>query len=456
MHIFEEKVKKFIDENNMFDANPVIAGVSGGADSVCLLLVLNKLGYKTVVAHINHNLRGDEAKRDEDFVRALAEKHNLPFELLSADINEICKREKISCETAGRNVRYSFFSKLSQKYHTNSIAVAHNKNDSAETVIINLIRGSAISGLKGIASVNGNIKRPLLCAERCEIEKYLSDIGQSYVTDSTNNENIYTRNIVRNDILKMMSEINPNIVSTIYDNTKVIFEENNFIEKTTDIYEAKYVSKENGSLVFDTKNVCDICIKKRIIARCAKKFFNGKGVLTSHHINAIASLNSGKKFIFASYLTVINNCGKLWFIANEENKEFCLKLNTNGLTSVPEINEVFESKFITYNDYANSKDENNSIFISCDEIDSDIFIRNKRNGDKFQPYGMTGTQSIKKYFSNLKIPQNMRCKIPIIAAKSEIMAVFPYRIDRKFAIDENTEKILKITKLRGDKNEFKQ
>lgn len=424
----------------------IITGVSGGADSVCLATVLKNLGYKLVIAHVNHNLRGDEAKRDENFVRSFAKSLNFPFECLSADIKKVSAENKISCETAGREVRYKFFTKLSLKYHTDCIAVAHNKNDNAETVLINFIRGAGLNGLKGISPSNSNVKRPLLDISRNEIENYLKDNNIDFVTDSTNFDDIYTRNIVRNKILKSMEDINPNIINTIDSNSKIIMSENNFIEKTTDVYAKRVLSYKDTVLLLDLNDSnIDECIKRRLIVKAIKTQLGDVKKITSDHIESILSLKSGKKFILGSRLTVRNNCGKLCFIANEEKVSFCYELIPGKIVFIKELG------YGLYAEFTNSfKKESDSIFIDYDRINSPIFVRSRKIGDRFSPFGINGTQSVKDYFINSKIPYHLRDKIPIIASNDGIIGIFPERIDNKFTVSEGTEKILKITKVQGD------
>ena len=240
MHYLEKNVQNFITKHKMFEEDfPIVVGVSGGADSICLATILKNLGYNIVVVHINHNLRGDEAKYDEEFVREFAYKNNLPFELLSADVKNISIKEKISLEMAGRNIRYDFFENLSQKYHTNYIAVAHNKNDNAETILINIIRGASLNGQKGMMPINNKIYRPLLDVTRTQIEEYLSEFSIKYVDDSTNFEDIYTRNIIRNNIIRTVEKINPSFINTLTFNSHLISDDNDFINICADNYAKK-------------------------------------------------------------------------------------------------------------------------------------------------------------------------------------------------------------------------
>ena len=208
-----DALSHFIEENQLIKkGDRIVLGVSGGADSICLLHILSciqkALEIRLFVVHINHGIRGEEAKRDEDFVRDFCKRLNVEFFAFHYDIKKMAREQKISEEEAGRKARYSTFDTVAKKIiqkegvdaQNVKIAIAHNKDDNAETILHNLSRGSGISGLKGILAQNGNIIRPLLCFSRQEIEEYLSKNNIEYMTDSTNLENEYTRNILRNEV----------------------------------------------------------------------------------------------------------------------------------------------------------------------------------------------------------------------------------------------------------------
>ncbi len=218
--IMEKKVLKYIEENRMLDdIKNVIVGVSGGADSVCLLLMLEPVcrskNIGIAAAHINHGIR-ETAARDEEYVRSLCEKLDVPFFVHYCNIHELAKEKHISVEEAGRMERYGFFKKLSNEREKCVTAVAHNANDNAETILFNLMRGSGLQGLCGIKPVNSGIIRPLLCCEREEIEDYLKSRNIGYMTDETNLTLDYSRNVIRNVIISQAKEkINPAVVQNI-------------------------------------------------------------------------------------------------------------------------------------------------------------------------------------------------------------------------------------------------
>ena len=208
--MFARKIQKYIQEKKLFaPSDKILVALSGGADSVALLCVLRQLGYECVCAHCNFHLRGEESDRDEAFVRALCEERNIPLCVTHFDTEAYARQNKLSIEMAARELRYAWFEQMRVQTHAAVTAVAHHRDDSVETFLLNMVRGTGINGLKGIAPVNGCVVRPLLTVGRTEILDYLASQKQPYVTDSTNLEDVYARNKLRLDVLPVLREINP-------------------------------------------------------------------------------------------------------------------------------------------------------------------------------------------------------------------------------------------------------
>lgn len=214
--MFIRKVSQFIEEKHLLGSgDKVLVALSGGADSVALLRVLLRLGYVCEAAHCNFHLRGEESVRDERFVRALAESLGVPLHVIHFDTNAYAASHNVSVEMAARELRYDWFAKLRQECGAKVVAVAHHRDDSVETFLLNLVRGTGINGLQGIRPVNGEVVRPLLCVSRAEILDYLSSLGQDYVTDSTNLQDEFVRNKLRLNVIPMLETINPSVSDTI-------------------------------------------------------------------------------------------------------------------------------------------------------------------------------------------------------------------------------------------------
>ena len=212
----KKKIAQYIDQEKLFTReDKILVTLSGGADSVALLRLLLDMGYTCEAAHCNFHLRGDESVRDEMFVRELCLQLVVPLHVQHFQTMEEAEKRHISIEMAARELRYAWFEQLRLQQGADVIAVAHHKDDSVETLLLNLIRGTGINGLLGIRPKNGNIVRPLLCLDRKEITEYLQEIGQSYVTDSTNLQDEYTRNKIRLNLLPLMQEINPSVKESL-------------------------------------------------------------------------------------------------------------------------------------------------------------------------------------------------------------------------------------------------
>lgn len=269
----EQKVLQTISEYELIEKNDkIIIGVSGGPDSMCLLDCLfclkDELKIQIYVAHINHMLR-KEAKEETKYVQEFCDKINVPVFVKYADINKMAKDNKMGTEEMGRKVRYEFFNEVAKKVDANKIATAHNSNDNAETVLMNLIRGSGTSGLKGIDIKNGYYIRPLRQCDRIEIEKYCQKRKLNPKIDSSNLEKIYTRNKIRLELIPyLQKEFNPNIINSLNNLSNIAREENDYFNKTANkVYETLKIGENEKEIILDLKKFNDVpkVIKQKTI-----------------------------------------------------------------------------------------------------------------------------------------------------------------------------------------------
>ena len=223
--MFKQRIQRYIEDQGLLHSyNKVLVALSGGADSVALLRVLHCLGYSCECMHCNFHLRNAESDRDEEFVRDLCQKLDVRLHVKHFDTCAYAGNKGISIEMAARELRYSWFEEMRSSIGVDAIAVAHHRDDSVETLLLNLIRGTGINGLKGISPKNGFIIRPLLQESRQSIESYLQGIHQDFVTDSTNLQDEYIRNKIRLNILPLMNEINPSVAQTIFETSQRLTE----------------------------------------------------------------------------------------------------------------------------------------------------------------------------------------------------------------------------------------
>lgn len=296
------KVKETIEKYNLIDKDDkIVAAVSGGPDSISLLDILYKLNYNICVAHVNHGLR-ENAVIDQKFVEDFCNKRNIPCFVKQIKLKEL--KDKMTLEEAGRKERYDFFYEVMKSQKCNKIATAHNSNDNAETVIMNIIRGSGVSGLKGIEPIRDNVIRPLIEITRKEIEAYCKENKLNPRHDESNDEDIYTRNKVRLKVIPYIEEnINSNVVNNINRLSSIVLEEEKYIEKEAEkAYNECLIASEENRNVYNLKkfNSLDIVIKKRLIKKFIINLLGNAKDIEKIHIDDIVKLcdkNIGGKFL---------------------------------------------------------------------------------------------------------------------------------------------------------------
>lgn len=306
--ILEEKFLNTIKNNNLINENEVIVvGVSGGPDSITLLECLRKYQEKLkikeiIVAHINHLIRKDSTE-DEQYVENYCKKNNITFYAKRIDVEKIAKENKKGTEETGREIRYQFFDEIMTKENATKIAIAHNMNDNAETVLLNLIRGTGMYGLEGIQPIEYNkFIKPLINCQRKEIEEYCQKQQLNPRIDSTNKENTYTRNKIRNLIIPELTKINPNIIKTLQRTTEIIKEENSYIEKQVQIKykELAHISKKSIEFSLKEIRIEDKAIQKRLINKAISELLNSTNNISKINIDDIIKMierNVGNKTI---------------------------------------------------------------------------------------------------------------------------------------------------------------
>ena len=323
----EEKVLKTIQKYKLIESgDKIVIAVSGGPDSMCLLDVLRKLKEKLkieiVVAHVNHSIR-EEADSETLYIKEYCNKHDIEIYIKKENVIELAKKDKIGIEEEGRKVRYKFFDEVLEKANANKIAIAHNMNDKAETVLMNIIRGSGSLGLKGIEPKRDEkYIRPLIEIQRSEIEEYCRINKLDPKHDKSNDDNTYTRNRVRNVLIPFLKEnFNPNIINGINKLSIIMTEEQNYLEKiVNNIYNDVKIEEKPKTIVLDLKkfNKEDVYIRKRLLFLAINKLFNNTKNIEKIHIDDIIKLcerNIGNKYLTPNKNTkVYINKGKIFII----------------------------------------------------------------------------------------------------------------------------------------------
>lgn len=306
--MLEDKVRKTIRKFNLIEENDsIVVGVSGGPDSMTLLSILLKIkaeyNLRIYVAHVNHMLR-ENAIKDEEYVKEFCEKNNIELFIKKANISEIAHKRKIGLEEAGRNIRYNFFEEVLENTKSNKIAIAHNLNDKIETIIMNTLRGSGVSGLKGIEARRKKYIRPLIEIERREIEEYCEKNKINPKHDESNDDNTYTRNKIRNIVIPYIkNEFNPNIVKTLNRLSEIIKEDDEYVQSETEkIFKEIVLTNEKNKIEFNPKkfNEQEKVIQKNLILLAIKKVKGSTQGIEKVNIDDIIKLcnnNIGNKLI---------------------------------------------------------------------------------------------------------------------------------------------------------------
>ena len=327
----KEKVLETIKKYNLIEnGDKIVIGVSGGPDSITLLNVLLEIkqekiiDFYMVVCHVNHMIR-EEAADDEEYVSNFCKKYNIEFYSKRIKVENISKQERIGTEEAGRKARYKFFNEILEKTSSNKIATAHTANDNAETVLMNIIRGSGTSGLKGIEAKRDNLIRPLIECKRDDIEKYCKEKKLNPRIDKTNFENIYTRNKIRNLLIPYIKEnFNPNIIETINRLSDLSKAENEYLEKeTAKKFKEILIEKKNDEIILDLNkfNLQETVIKSRLVLYTINILFGTRSGIEKKHIEDIIKLcsnNIGNKFLIPNKkVKILVKNKKIFFIANQ-------------------------------------------------------------------------------------------------------------------------------------------
>ena len=484
--IFKKNVYEYINKNNMIsDRDTVVIGVSGGADSVCLFHIM--LGYqeelkkegKTMelrVVHVNHMIR-DTAIRDEKFVKELCQKHKVAFTVIREDVVTYAKNNHLSTEEAGRKIRYEAFSNSGKDIDKKRlvVGVAHNLNDSAETIMFNMFRGSGIKGLMGIAPVaydiNGTkIIRPLLNETRDNIESFLKEIGQEYVTDETNLTDDYSRNVIRNNIFPQVKDrINSKAVENIVSAGNFVGKAYDFIQKITDKEYPLTVQKEDSRLCFvrDRFIELDEIIGDELIKRAMVDMCGQAKDLTQIHIRQTREVFAGdknKRVNLPYGMVACNVYGRIWI---EKGKEECEEkidvnipmneLEKNGEIIVSFGEEKYDFKLIdlttaSENDKSYIKNVINqkNNYTKCfdyGKILGSLVLRNRRNGDYLVISQEGNRKKLKSIFIDNKIEPGIRQRCSLLAVDSEVIWIVSMRTGCSAYVDENTKRVLVVSKL---------
>ena len=428
----------------------VLAGVSGGADSVCLALVLKELGLDVAVAHVNHGLRGAESDTDEEFTKELAGTLGVPFFATKVALSGpppaasalwLSRRPlpggEANLEAAGREARRQFFIETARRRGYTKIALAHTRNDRVETFLMNLLRGAGSEGLVSMAPVSGNTIRPLIETGRNEVEAYLTENNQSWRTDSSNFDLGFARNRLRHAVIpELESRFNPSLIQTLARTVEILEAEDAWMRAVADQWLSEHGRKEENDFLIPAAELksAPAGLVRRILRTALRLAGSGLRDVSFGHIEAVRALleegKSGKFVQIPGGLQAAREFGRLVFRqAPAAWADYTYELKIPGEVHIPEVGKVFRAEIV---EIEANQALGQRVFVDGESIGPYVTIRNWKPGDYYRPVGLPAGK-LKKLFQRARIPRGHRMRWPVIVADSTIVWVASFPVSREFA-----------------------
>lgn len=463
MNKIETIVRNYIVRHKMWkhDGSYIVA-LSGGADSVALLLILKNLGMPIHAAHCNFHLRGEESERDEQFCVDLCEREGICLHRIHFDTLTYAEKHKVSIEMAARDLRYRYFTQLARDIEADGICVAHHRDDNVETLLLNLLRGSGVDGLAAIAPKNGNILRPLLCISRQDILGYLAEKGQDYVTDSTNLEDDALRNKIRHHVIPLLETLNPAARENIAQSARYLRQAKMMLDDTVEVLSqpddsgTSQPDDSSKSQPDDSSNIRTI--GKQLVMQAASPEFMLHQLIGCYGFHGdtidgiIESMNSqdggiGKIWKSNEYMLCIDR-EKLLVTPLKEmdnlQKERAFRLPEEGNYSLAGTTRIRIRRYPRTADFTPSK-ESHRITLDADQVSFPLTYRLTQQGDRFKPFGMKGTKLVSDYLTDRKRNYMEKMSQHVLTDKAgEIIWLIGERTSDHCRITPDTQSILEI------------
>ncbi len=398
----EERVRSFIEGNGLLQQGKrYLVALSGGADSVSLLLILSRLRYQVEAVHCNFNLRRGEAERDEKFCVSLCERKNIPLHRVHFETRSYATLHRISVEMAARDLRYHYFSQLKNDIHADGICVGHHRDDSVETLLMNLIRGTGLQGLRGIVPLNGDIIRPLLCISRQEIEEYLQALGEEYVIDSTNLVADILRNKIRLGVIPAMQRINPSVGESISKTAIRVSEAFKVFDEAM-LHSVKDVlgeeqSHEEGCII-PVSRLCEQVSPEYTLFYILRDYHFNSAQVENIFQNITGS--SGAVFYSSSHQLLVNR-DQLIVEPIRKGEWTSLRIPEEGTYLFGDGQKLKVERIVVDDTFLISK-ERSCVNMDATYVHFPLILRPVRTGDRFRPFGMKGSQLVSDYMTNKK------------------------------------------------------
>ncbi len=431
-----EEFNAYIFKHQLFNADDhVLLAVSGGKDSVLMAQLFKLAGYQFSIAHCNFNLRADEAQRDETFVKLLAEEMNVPFHVAHFNTRAFAQTHKISIQMAARELRFTWFEELAKTHHCKYIALAHHQNDSIETLLLNLVRGTGIGGLHGILPKRGQLIRPLLFLSRKQIDDFVDEQHFSYVEDSSNESTKYARNKLRLQVVPHLREINPNLEETFKQNIHRFAQTEELLNKVVTETRDRLLKAKNDAFYISIEEVEKLDPQQLLLFELLRPYH-----FVEHVLNEVLySLHkqSGTSFFSHSHRLTIDR-GQLIISKIEDGLNRVYTLHSPGEISIDYQKRIH----LHYVNNVNFRADQQLAYVDADLLIFPLTVRYKQEGDVFKPLGMKGFKKLSNFFIDEKISIPKKEKTPLlINGNGEIIWVAGMRQDERYKVGITTKKV---------------
>ncbi|MCL0040470.1 tRNA lysidine(34) synthetase TilS [Thermodesulfovibrionales bacterium] len=449
------KVKDTIEKYSMlFQGDRLLVGLSGGPDSVCLLTILSKLksefNIAIFAAYIDHGLRPEETPYEIDFCRKLCKALDIPVIIKSIDVKSHARERGLNRQEAARELRYEAFDEIASETNAGKIALGHNADDQAETILMRLFRGAGPLGLSGIPPVRRQIVRPLIETERSEIDRFLKSEGIGFVTDSSNRSDKYQRNKIRHLIIPAIKEMNSDFIRTVSRAADILRDEEKYFETIITKRLMTLVSRKSDlfvELFLSPLEAMDTVILRRVLRRVIDET-NGLHGISFINIEEIVALvksgKSGDRIYLPKGIRAIKKYSTIIITFEEPARLRTCVLHRHGETILKESSMVIQSTTVASAEIRDYGDGKEMAVIDSDKAYFPLLIRRRLPGDCFYPFGFGRKKKIQDYFVDEKIPRDERDIIPLLTCDNNIVWVVGYRLDERYKVDKNTKNALEL------------
>ncbi|MDQ7947443.1 MAG: tRNA lysidine(34) synthetase TilS [Pedobacter sp.] len=433
---FHQLFKDYIKTNALFlPGERILLAVSGGKDSVLMAQLFKLSGFQFSIAHCNFNLRAAESQRDEAFVKLLAAELDVPFHVAHFDTKTYAAEQQLSTQMAARALRYQWFEEVRERENYDYIALAHHQTDNVETILLNLVRGTGISGLHGILPKRDRIIRPLLCFSREDIDQFIAESGFDYVIDSSNETTTYTRNNIRLNVLPHLREVNPNLEETFSRNISLFAQTEEVLQQVVAAHRKAITREKKGIVYFALDAVAQLNPQKLLLFELLRPFHFTYPV--AEEIAHSLKKQSGTSFYSTTHRATIDRDDLIITSLEQGAPRHCF-WHKNDLTLV-----IGQQKIaLSYEVSTKIGSDSNKAYIDADQLIFPLVVRFRQEGDKFMPLGMKNHKKLSDFLIGIKIPLPQKDQIPILVnGNGEIIWVVGLRQDNRYKVNTGTKKV---------------